>query len=85
VDILKALITESRGTVLEQGLSIITSMAFAVDSGDPQNVIVSTSHSAWQAHSIEAAESFVYRRSLEGNEDEEKSEVWKRVTNGLPQ
>jgi hypothetical protein len=31
-----------------------------IDSGDPQNVIVFASHSAWQAHSIEAAESFVY-------------------------
>jgi photosystem II stability/assembly factor-like uncharacterized protein len=57
----------------------------AVDSGDPQNVIVSASHSAWQAHSIESAESLVYRRSLEEWEDDESSEVWKPVTNGLPE
>jgi hypothetical protein len=57
----------------------------AVDSGDPQNVIVSASHSAWQAHSIEAAESLVYRRSLEGKEDDKNSEEWKQITNGLPE
>ena len=58
----------------------------AVDSGDPQNVVVSASPSAWQAHSIEDAESFVYRRSLEGKEDDdENSEVWRPVTNGLPE
>jgi len=59
--------------------------SLAVDSGDPQNVIVSASHSAWQAHSIESAESLVYRRSLEEWEDDESSEVWKPVTNGLPE
>jgi photosystem II stability/assembly factor-like uncharacterized protein len=53
----------------------------AVDSGDPQNVIVSASHSAWQAHSIEVAESFVYRRSAY-EEDKCSSEVWKPITNG---
>ena len=31
----------------------------AVNSVDPQNIIVSASHSAWQAHSIESAESLV--------------------------
>jgi hypothetical protein len=38
----------------------------AVDSGEPQNIIVSASHSAWQADSIEDAESLVYRRCLKG-------------------
>jgi hypothetical protein len=49
----------------------------AVDSSDPQNVIVSASLSAKQAHSIENAESFVYRRSA----DDQK---WKVVSKGLP-
>jgi hypothetical protein len=58
----------------------------AVDSGDPQNVVVSASHSAWQAHSIESAESLVYRRSLEEwEEDDKNSEGWKPITNGLPE
>jgi hypothetical protein len=35
----------------------------AVDSGNPQNVIVSASRSAWEAHSIEGAKSVVYRRT----------------------
>ena len=38
----------------------------AVDSGDPQTVIVSASLGAWQAHSIENANSEVYRRSADG-------------------
>ena len=46
---------------------------------------MSASHSAWQAHSIEAAESLVYRRSLEGKEDDKNSEEWKQITNGLPE
>ncbi|MBV9175719.1 MAG: hypothetical protein JO297_01630 [Nitrososphaeraceae archaeon] len=56
----------------------------AVDSGDPQNIIVSASHSAWQAHSIEAAESLVYRRCLEWEHDGNNQE-WKPITNGLPE
>jgi photosystem II stability/assembly factor-like uncharacterized protein len=50
----------------------------AVDSTNPQNVIVSASLSAKQAHSIENAESFVYRRSADG-------EKWKVVSKGLPE
>jgi hypothetical protein len=41
-------------------------------------------HSAWEAHSIEVAESFVYRRYLEG-EDDGNNQEWKPVTNGLPE
>jgi hypothetical protein len=55
----------------------------AVDSGDPQNVIVSASHSAWQAHSIEAAESLAYRRRSEGENG--NNQEWKPITNGLPE
>jgi photosystem II stability/assembly factor-like uncharacterized protein len=49
----------------------------AVDSGDPQVVIVSASVGPSRAYSIENAESFVYRR----NEDGKK---WEIVSNGLP-
>ena len=38
----------------------------AVDSGDPQNVIVSASMGPNSANSIEDAESFVYRRDEDG-------------------
>jgi hypothetical protein len=50
----------------------------AVDSSDPQNVIVSASIGAWQAHNIENANSVVYRRSADG-------ESWKNVSKGLPE
>jgi hypothetical protein len=41
-------------------------------------VIVSASLSAQQAHSIENAESFIYRKSVDG-------EKWKIVSQGLPE
>jgi photosystem II stability/assembly factor-like uncharacterized protein len=50
----------------------------AVDSTNPQNVIVSASLSAQQAHSIENAESFIYRKSVDGKK-------WKIVSKGLPE
>ncbi|HEX6028319.1 MAG TPA: hypothetical protein VFY64_04700 [Nitrososphaeraceae archaeon] len=50
----------------------------AVDSSDPQNVIVSASLGAGQAHNIENAYSVVYRRSADG-------ENWKIVSKGLPE
>ncbi len=50
----------------------------AVDSINPQCVIVSASLGAWQAHSIENANSMVYRR----NDDNEN---WKTVSKGLPE
>ena len=49
----------------------------AVDSGDPQNVIVSASMGPDSAYSVEDAESYVYRR----NEDGQK---WEVVSNGIP-
>jgi hypothetical protein len=49
----------------------------AIDSHDPNTVIVSASISPGKAYYIEDAESFVYRRS----DDEEK---WKAVSKGLP-
>ena len=55
----------------------------AVDSGDPQNVVVSASHSAWQAHSIESAESLAYRMCSEGENG--NNQEWKPITNDLPE
>ncbi|MBO0702964.1 MAG: glycosyl hydrolase, partial [Candidatus Dormibacteraeota bacterium] len=48
----------------------------AVDSGDPDTVVVSAADSPRQAHSPEAAESVVYRRSGRG--------PWTQVRDGLP-
>ena len=53
-------------------------LGLAVDSSDPQNVIVSASLSAQQAHYIENAESFIYRKSND-------SEKWQIISNGLPE
>jgi hypothetical protein len=50
----------------------------AVNPANPQNIVVSASLSAQQAHNIENAESFVYRRSAD-------SENWKVVSKGLPE
>ncbi|MGC2681225.1 MAG: hypothetical protein WA323_05095, partial [Candidatus Nitrosopolaris sp.] len=53
----------------------------AVDPADPNTIVVSASQSAWQAHSIEHANSLVYRRSIENDGGGE----WRAVSNGLPQ
>jgi photosystem II stability/assembly factor-like uncharacterized protein len=50
----------------------------AVDSGDPQNVIVSASLGPSSAYSIEDAESFVYRRDEDGKK-------WKAISKDLPE
>jgi photosystem II stability/assembly factor-like uncharacterized protein len=50
----------------------------AVDSGDPQNVIVSASMGPGSAYSVEDAESFVYRKDEDGRK-------WRAVSNGLPE
>ena len=60
----------------------------AVDSGDLQNIVVSASQSAWQAHSIEGAKSVIYRRtSVEENDttSSQEKEDWKLVSKGLPE
>ena len=49
----------------------------AVDSGDPQNVIVSVSTGPVSAYSVEYAESYVYRRGKDGQK-------WSAISNGLP-
>jgi hypothetical protein len=48
----------------------------AVDSGDPETLIVSAAHSPNQAHNPTAAESAIYRR-IGGS-------AWQRVQEGLP-
>jgi photosystem II stability/assembly factor-like uncharacterized protein len=58
----------------------------AVDSGDPQNIVVSASQSAWQAHSIEDEKSVVYRRTSSTQDDTSGEEdEWKLVSKGLPE
>ena len=49
----------------------------AVDSGDPNTVIVSASFGPSTAYVVEDAESLIYRKSLE-------EELWKPISNGLP-
>lgn len=59
----------------------------AVDSGNPQTVIVSASQWPGQAHFLEAAESVVYRRTSYAKnkvDDDVNGEEWKLVSNGLP-
>lgn len=50
----------------------------AVDSDDPNTVIISASQSAWEGQYIEGAKSVVYRRTT-------ASEEWNLVSNGLPE
>jgi photosystem II stability/assembly factor-like uncharacterized protein len=59
----------------------------AVDSGDPNTVIVSGSQGAYQAHSLEHAESVVYRRtsSTEDADDDNSSDGEWKVVKGLPE
>jgi photosystem II stability/assembly factor-like uncharacterized protein len=51
----------------------------AIDSGDPNTVIVSASIGPGKAYYSEDAESFVYRRS-----DDDDGEKWKAISKGLP-
>lgn len=50
----------------------------AVDSDDPNTVIISASQSAWEGQYIEGAKSVVYRRTT-------SSEEWNLVSKGLPE
>jgi photosystem II stability/assembly factor-like uncharacterized protein len=62
----------------------------AVDSGDPQTVIVSASEWPTKAYSLEDAESLIYRRTSsiveEAYDDSNSNDIkeWKIVSNGLP-
>jgi photosystem II stability/assembly factor-like uncharacterized protein len=51
----------------------------AVDSGDPNTVVVSASIGPGKAYYIEDAESFVYRRS------DDDGEKWKTISKGIPE
>lgn len=62
---------------LTRGLRHQYLYGLAVDSGDPNTVIVSASFGPSTAYVVEDAESFVYRKS-----DEEEN--WKSISNGLP-
>jgi hypothetical protein len=59
----------------------------AVDSGDPNTIIVSGSQGAYQAHSLEHAESVVYRRtsSAEDADDDNSSDGEWKVVKGIPE
>jgi len=62
----------------------------AVDSGDPKTVIISSSPWPYQAHSLEGAESLVYRRTTSSSstqdvDDDDNTEEWNVVSNGLPE
>jgi photosystem II stability/assembly factor-like uncharacterized protein len=64
--------------------------SLAVDSGDPQTVIVSASQWPYKAYSLEDAESLVYRRTsssshVDDADDSNSNDIeWKLVSNGLP-
>lgn len=60
-----------------EGLKYGYLYGLAVDSGDPQNVIVSVSTGPVSAYSVEYAESYVYRRGKDGQK-------WSAISNGLP-
>jgi photosystem II stability/assembly factor-like uncharacterized protein len=68
---------ESWTTPME-GLKHSYLYGIAVDSGNPQNVIVSASMGPSSAYSSENAESFVYKKV-------EDSRKWRVVSNGLPE
>jgi photosystem II stability/assembly factor-like uncharacterized protein len=61
-----------------EGLKHSYLYGLAVDSGNPQVVIVSASRGPTKAYSTENAESFVYRRDEDGRK-------WRAVSNGLPE
>jgi hypothetical protein len=81
---LRAMIMESHG-LQEGGLSHHYLAGLAVDSGDPNTIIVSASQSALHAHNrSESANSLVYRRSSAENVYDNEG-GWKPVTKGLPE
>jgi hypothetical protein len=58
--ILKALITEKSWKRPTAGLKHHYLYGYAVDPADPHIIVVSATQSAWQAHSVEDANSLVY-------------------------
>src|SRR5207249_5038132 len=57
------------------GLKHNYAYGLAIDPGDPQTIIISASETPWQAHSLEDANSSIYRKS---------GEEWEIISNGLP-
>lgn len=60
----------------EEGLRHRYLWSIAVDSGDPDNTLVSAAASPRHSHDKARAESFIYRRAA--------NSVWRRVVDGLP-
>lgn len=60
----------------QQGLDHRYVWSVAVDPGDPDRVLVSSARGPRTAHSIDHAESYVYRREGDG--------AWERCLDGLP-
>jgi photosystem II stability/assembly factor-like uncharacterized protein len=68
---------------LDEGLGEHTYLlGIAVNSHDPENIVVSAASNAWQAHYRQGAESFVYRRSYDIHDNDE---TWALTTDGLPE
>lgn len=62
----------------DNGLDFHTYLfGLALNSNDPQNMIVSAASNAWKSHYIQDLESFLYRRL-----SDEKQ--WNLITNGIP-
>jgi hypothetical protein len=61
----------------EEGLRHRYIWGLAVDSGDPEVVVISAARGAGAAHNAERAESLIYRRSGD--------EPWRAVEEGLPE
>lgn len=65
---------------INSGLETHTYLAsIAINSNDPQNIVVSAASNAWNAHSRQEPESFLYRYSTD------KDEKWELLIEGIPQ
>ena len=68
---------------LDQGLGQHTYLlGIAVNSDDPENIIISAASNAWQAHYRQDAETLVYRRSYDIHDSDKR---WTLTTDGLPE
>jgi hypothetical protein len=68
---------------LDEGLGQHTYLlGIAVNSDDPEKIIISAASNAWQAHYRQDAESFVYRRSYDNHDNDKR---WTLTTDGLPE
>lgn len=68
---------------LDEGLGQHTYLlGIAVNSDDPENIIISAAGNAWQAHYRQDLKSFVYRRSYDLDDNDKR---WTLTTDGLPE